>query len=438
MVDNQNSAPDQSQRSYRRWIVTFVVVSFVGYEMGKEVRPEYRGRVTIQVSQTMNSVASDIESVGQRFASEPHLTIFNGVEADLASKELMKSVIIDYDLLNNEGFTDRGTSASSIDLLASDLAARVKTHLRSGTELIDVSITHGDQDVARDLANWVAEGFVRQYRDRRLNTNRYVNGVLTNEMERLKIRLRHAEVALNDFKRTSGLLVSLEEHQTILESKIRFISAELDFVDRNLARVEGDVVLVASFGTEPSAAQWKQVPVIWNSESVQRYREMLPKIETKMEVLTLEHGESHPELEIERKMLRRAGSWIMDAMRRMANRFPADVNRLKMQRNRLQEQLVAVEKELLQLSEYAVEYNVLAREVEGTKALYVLVLDRIKEIDLSAGLMDTIVTIIEPASGASDISPRRNLLASALTGLVLALVGVFMFDHFPFWSKPKG
>jgi hypothetical protein len=52
--------------------------------------------------------------------------------------------------------------------------------------------------------------------------------------------------------------------------------------------------------------------------------------------------------------------------------------------------------------------------------------------------MDTIVTIIEPASGASDISPRRNLLASALTGLVLALVGVFMFDHFPFWSKPKG
>jgi len=209
-------------------------------------------------------------------------------------------------------------------------------------------------------------------------------------------------------------------------------------VDRNLARVEGNLALVASFGTKPSAAQWEQLSELWNSDEVQPYREMLPKIGMRMELLSLEHGASHPELEIERAMLRRVEGRIVDAMKRMVNRFPTDVNRLKMQRNGLQERLVTAEEESLRLSTYAVEYNVLEREVEGTKTLYVSVLNRNKKIDLPAGLMDTIVTIIEPASRAFDISPPRNLLASALTGLVLALVGVFMFDHFPFWSKTKG
>lgn len=432
MVDDEKSAPERSRlsRMIPRCIVLFVVLVFVGYELRRDFTSVYRGNATIQVAQRMDSFFPEIESVGQGMGSDPQFLVLSTFEATLVTTKLMKSVIADHDLLNNEHFASRDAPVATLEQLALDLKGRVKARIRSDTELIDVSVTHWEPDLARDLANWGTEGFIEHSFDKRLNTNRFANEVLTNELERLKIKLRHAEQALNEFRRTSGLVVSMEERQAILESRIHSVRAELDLVDRNLERVENNRSLVDSFGAEPSALQWERLPEHWNSEAVQFYRKMLPKIEMKIELLTMEHGNSHPELEVERGMLAHVEERIGDVMRRISSRFPTDVRRLKTLRKLLQEQLVAEEKESLRLAEYAVEYNVLAREVEGTKTLYKSVFDRIGEIDLTAGLTDSVVTLVEPAYGASDISPRRNLLASAFTGLVLALVGLILYDQF--------
>jgi polysaccharide biosynthesis transport protein len=441
MVDDQKSAPDRRKKSrmvFRCRIVLFVVLMFVGYEFRRDFPTLYQGQATIQMAQSMETFSPDIESVGYGGDSAPHSLMLNFLAESLESRRLMMRVIADHDLLNNESFAGRDATVASFEQLSWDLRGRVKARIRPDTELIDVSVTHWDPGLARDLANWVAEGFVEQSMDRRLNTNRIATGALTNEFERLKIKLRQAEVALLDFRRTSGLILSLEERHSILVTRIRFVRAELDRVGRSLARVEDNRALVASFGAEPSVAQWEQLPELWDSEVVQVYRKMLPKIEMKMELLTLEHGNSHPEVEIEREMLTRVEDRIADAMRRISNRFPAEVNRLKLLRSRLQEQLVAVEEESLRLAEDAVEYNVLAREVEATKTLCTSVIDRIKEIDLTIGLKDSVVILVERAYAARDISPRRNLLVSALTGLVLALVGLFSFDRILFKWKSNG
>jgi len=267
--------------------------------------------------------------------------------------------------------------------------------------------------------------------------NRIAIGALTNEAERLIIKLRNAEVALIDFRRRSKLYVSLEERQSMLGSRVASLTQSRDNLVGVFARLEADRSLVKSFGDEPSASQFEQVPSIWNSEQVQRYRKLLAEVEMKVEELSFRHNESHPSVASEKKKLKWVEARLFGSMKKQANGLDAEYQRLQKERVVVWRQLTEAELESLDLSEMAVEYSVLEREVLGTKSLYFSVLDRIKEIDLTTGLMDVVITIIEPASYASNTNRNGSsgLWGSGLIGLVLALAGVYFFDHFPFRVK---
>jgi succinoglycan biosynthesis transport protein ExoP len=438
MADQSNDSPKKTQpsrRTIRIVVVALVVLGFIWNEKHPEV-PMYRGTATIQVSQRMNGKI--LYSDDQNSGSDYYLRKLKTIVASLANTDLMKQVIIDHDLLNNSAFTGRDASSESLGMLARNLAGRTSATLREETELIDVSVSFHDRELARDLVNWVAHGFVEQHSSRRLNMNRYANGVLTNEAERLKIKLRNAEVALIDFRRTSRLIVSLEERRSIVGSRVASLSQSKDVVDGNLARLGADLNLVESFGEEPSASQLELVRSIWDSEEIRRYREMLIKVEMNLEELTLRHEESHPGVTGEKSMLRRVEVRLFESMKKRANRLGAEYQRLQKERDVINQQLSVAENESLSISEMSVEYNVLEREVQGTKTLYSSVLERIKEIDLSTGLLEEVITMIEPASGATLTSSRgSSRWVSGLTGLVLALAGIFLFDNVLPRLKPK-
>lgn len=447
MADQSIDSPKQtriSPRNIRILIVALVVAGFLVKEKTRNIVEHYRGTATIQVSLGMNGDILD-SGIGIRDAGDQNSDIgsyprrLNTIVHSLANTDLMKQVIVDHDLLNNEAFAGRDASSASLEFLARNLAARTRASLREGTELIDVSISDTDRGLARNLVNWIAEGVVKQRANRRLNTHRYATGVLTNEAERLKIKLRNAEVALIDFRRTSKLVVSLEDRHSILSSRIVSLNQSQEGVDAVLARLEADMQLVKSFGDEPTASQFEQVRSIWDSEEVQRNRNLLHEVDMKLEEAMLKYSESHPALTSAKTKLKRLEDRIFESMKKQASGLEADYRKLKVERDTINEQLIRAENESLRLSEIAVEYNVLEREVEGTKALYFSVLDRIKEIDLTAGLADEVITIIEPASFVSPTSGRESsrLWQSGLIGLVLALTGVYLFDNPPYRLKRK-
>ena len=439
MAEQQNDLPEQSPSSHwilRVIIVAFVVVAFLGNTMSHGV-PRYRAVATIRVSQSMDSDVLDSEYLSD--LPDYYLRKINTLVQSISNMKLMRQVIVDQDLLNNEDFAGRNASPGSLEIMAHYLKSRVTASLRPETELFDVRVDNRDPTLARNLVNWIAHGFITQQSNRRLNSNRYASEVLTNEAARLKIKLRNAEVALIDFRRNSNLVISMEERQAMLITKIASISEAKAGLDRNLIRLENDLNLVKSFGPDPSRAELEQVPSIWNSEEVQRYRKMLPEIEMKIDSLSFRHGETHPELEVERGMLERVELRIVEAMKTEAGRLEPEFRRLELEKDGLRQQLALVESESLRLAESAIEYNVLEREVEGALALYSSVLDRINAIDATSDHMDQVITVVEPAAGASDISPVRSsqLWRSGLMGLAVGLAGVFLFEQLKSSLKRK-
>ena len=439
MTDQTSDSPKDTQTSSKTIRVVIVVLVVLGFIWGEwsPVVPSYRGKATIRVSQRMD--ANILVSSEQNSGSDYYSRRLNTIVASLANTELMKQVITDHDLLNNETFAGPDASAASLDSLSRGLVWRTSASLREGSDLIDVSVVSKDQDLAMNLVNWVCQGFIRQHATQRLNRNHFANQVLKDETERLKLKLRNAEVALIDFRRTSKLLVSLEERQSIVGSRIASLHQSRNNADWELARVEADLALLSTFGDEPTVAQFDRVESIRNSEEVNRYRNMLAEVELKADESSLLYDESHPIVVSKTATLKRVEARLFESMKKRADRLEADYLRMRKERDLISEQLSMAEQESLTVSEDAVEYNMLEREVEGTKVLYSAVLDRTKEIDRSTGLAEEVINIVESAADAGLSSPSRSLqiLKGGLIGLVVALTGVYLFDNPPYRLKRK-
>jgi capsular exopolysaccharide synthesis family protein len=95
--------------------------------------------------------------------------------------------------------------------------------------------------------------------------------------------------------------------------------------------------------------------------------------------------------------------------------------------------VVDQEKRALDLNQKAIEYNVLAREMESNKAMYESVLTRLKEMDVTKELEQTPLRIVEPAYAYGPVRPdkRKILTSGILGGLLLGLgvaIGLSMLD----------
>ena len=409
-------------------LVAVVLSTFISWSKAKKVVPSYSATATIQVDYQQNSLLSEIEQVDTQDFGD--YDVLNTIVATIANTDLMKQVITDHDLLNNETFAGPDAGSASLEDLASSLVGKTRANLREETRLIDLSISDDDRQMARNLINWIADGYIKQHANRRLNTNRYANGVLTNEAERLKIKLRNAEVALIDFRRTSRLIVSLEDKQSTVNSRIANLNGQLDTVDGDISKFENDLAQIRQFGTNADPSELSQVAKIIEARAVkEKYDEYILE-KTEFDKISKKYGSLHPTHKTATRKLQEAQDAFESVIREAPAILIRDYERLKLERAGLMEQVTAAELESLKLAEDAVEYNVLEREVEGTKVLFTSVLDRIKEIDLTSGLQDEVITVIERATSAANTNAggQSAVLMGVIFGLGLG-VGIIYLLH---------
>jgi succinoglycan biosynthesis transport protein ExoP len=409
-------------------LVAVALSMLISWKKAGEEIPNYQARAVIQVDYQQTSLLSEIEQVDTQDFGD--YDVLNTIVATIANTDLMRQVITDHDLLNNKAYAGENAGSASLEELARKLKGKVTAHLREDTRLIDLTLVDNNREKAQELVNWIASGYIKQHTNRRLDINRIANRALANEAEGMKLRLRNAEVALIDFRRTSKLYVSLKERQNFVITRIGSLNKDLNVIKGNMSKLQNDLLLIKGFGTDATPAMLRQVPSIIESTAVKsKYAAyILEKANT--DKLSRKYKSLHPQLKTANRNLLDAETAFNTVITEAPLILDGQYRRLKVQRDGLQEQVTEAEKQSLTLSESAVEYNVLEREVEGVKNLYMAVLNRIKEIDLTAGLQDEVITVIESASDARDINGggESAILMGAMFGLALG-VGIIYLLH---------
>jgi succinoglycan biosynthesis transport protein ExoP len=354
----------------------------------------YRATTTV-------AVEADVQrSVGvprERSSAQelPVETLLKTFEQSLQSPSLYVRVARVKELANDPAFLTEIARPASDARLREKLSAKLTIRSRPGTALIDVTAEDTNPLIAQKLATTLVREFMHDYQDTRGRLSRDAHEFLKAEAERLKAALSRSERALQDYKQQHQA-VSLEERQNIVVARLQELNASVTTAKTARLKLESEFAQVQQHaGTEPRGLL--SVAGIASLPEVSGFRAKLAEKENEIAGLQSRYRDRHPrfvEALRERDDLRDA---LDSVLVKATEGLTSSLDALRTTERNLEQALSEQEELALKLSETAIPYGELAREVAADRALYEAFLARLKETDALQGGPRHLLHVVAPA-----------------------------------------
>jgi capsular exopolysaccharide synthesis family protein len=304
----------------------------------------------------------------------------------------------------------------------------VSSHV-ADTHFVLVQAMGRDAHAAAVIANSVAGAFEQYHRQQAATTLSEAFVALKAEKEKQERNLLEAERALQEFREKAESLTvpTSKEDQPAVErlSKLNSQLTEVQLRRIELTSQLGVMHHAASSNDTTTAASDEALfalPVIKSDTTLVDNRKMLADAEKDLAVLSDTYGKEHPLFtagEAKVKLLRE------QFMRALTEVIRAHENKLKMlqgEEKELERQYEEQKRTAVQLAKENFTYTRLDGAVTRHRQLFEALVNRMREVDMSSGLIRTSVQIVERAS-----PPKTAVNASRLRGMLISLlVGTFL------------
>jgi polysaccharide biosynthesis transport protein len=293
-----------------------------------------------------------------------------------------------------------------------------------GTRLIKVSFTAGDADFAARVANAHVEAFVRQGLRQRTAMNQAGLDFLRARMSELKDRLQSSEAALNDFRWRRGILVTGDDRQNL-------VVEQLDEVNKQLAKAEADRLAAEAQVRTIDTQGVEALPEVTKNTTLYELRVHLALADSEYARMASQFKPAYAgvaELKQKADTLRER---LAAETARVAESVRNDYRAARDTEDRLRARLEERKAEALAQKDAAVDYAILAREVDANRALYDSVLQKMKEMAVAVEVRATNVTVADravPPTAPAGPARARSVATTALLALVAGVVLAFLRD----------
>src|SRR3990172_6116129 len=294
----------------------------------------------------------------------------------------------------------------------------------SGTSLVKIKITTPDPALSARLANAHAFAYVRYGIDLRSQTNEEASVFLQQKLTELKERVEQSEAALNSYRRDKGS-ISVDDKANVVVERL------LD-LNKSLTAAEGERIAVEAQVRAVKGRNLDELPAVLSSGVIGSLKGELGKLEAEYASLAKEFKPGYPPLDNLRTRVeetrRRLRSEIQNQVRGIEATYQAAKTREAQLRATMEEQ----KKSTLSLKDSAVQYAVLAREVDTNRQLYDGVLQRLKEIGVAGEVRASNIYVMgkaQPPLGSSYPDKRRGLLFGLLLGLGAGIGLAFLLEQ---------
>jgi len=308
--------------------------------------------------------------------------------------------------------------------LAGQYLSMVEIRPVAGTSLVVIKVTTPDSALSARLANAHASSYVRYGMDLRSQTNTEAGEFLQQKLTELKERVEESEAALNSYRKEKGI-ISIDDKSNVVVDRL---------VDLNkaLTAAEGERI---SWEAQVRAARGRsaeEIPSVRNSPMIGSLKKELGGVEAEYASLAKEFKPGYPPLDNLRARMdenrRRIAAEVDREVKSIEAGYAAASNKESQLRAALDEQKQAT----LNLKDSAVQYAILAREVDTNKQLYDGVLSRLKEIGVAAEVRSTNIYVMGkalPPGGPSYPDKRRAMMLGVLFGLAAGVGLAFLLEQ---------
>ena len=297
------------------------------------------------------------------------------------------------------------------------------------SRLVDVKVEHPDPRQAAAIANALVDTFIQQNLDQKMSKSLEALRWLKVEADTLERDVEEKDLALQRY-RVEEKMVSLEESQNIVLQALKQAQADLDKARSDAAaarKLDEEVERLLHAATSIDA-----IPLVAGNPLIQDMRKSLAEREALLANLLKRYKDKYPDVIRVREEIASLKESIQKESQKVRQAIRAEAELAKAKETTMASELKKKEQESFELSQLRIQYDVLSRQADQSKLLYNIVLQRMKETDLTSKDKAQNMRVVDKAVvPMNPIKPRvvLTLFLGVIGGLGVAMGLAFFVNY---------
>ncbi|MEM1154955.1 MAG: polysaccharide biosynthesis tyrosine autokinase [Pseudomonadota bacterium] len=281
------------------------------------------------------------------------------------------------------------------------------------SRLVTLHYESPSPEEAAIVANTLASSFVNMNLERRFDASTYAKGFLEERIKQVRADLEDSEKAMVDYTQSRGII----NH----EDKLGILTEKLKEMNRAQVQVEAQRIEAESQYQEMLVATTDSLAQMLESPVIQSLKAKRSDLQFEYKELGKIYKPAYPKMtQIQEQLVeidREIGLEIAEIRNGIQVKYQSKLR----EEAKLADSIEATRDEILGLQQRSTDFQTLKREVETNRELYDGLLQRMKEVGVTAGVATNNISVIDVAE-----VPRVKYKPSLGTNLAIALVlGVF-------------
>jgi len=432
----------------RRWTIlafTFAVVIITAIATWKAT-PVYRAAIKIQIDPEQQNVLpfKDAQEVGSTYAqSQEYLqTQFKVLESETLAERVIRVLSLDTNPvfveevkpaaksrtmewirsvfgLNDGDKTDKVADPAVAEqrrlaVFLKRFGLNLSTSPIRNSRLVDVSFDARDPNLAAQVANALAEQYIRMNFETKFASTTSAAKFLEEQITDLKAKVEKSEEALVRFSREHDIYAIGDNENVILQ--------KLADLNQVLTTAQADRIQKESVWKIVQAAGPANFPDVLRNKLTEELEKNLATLKVQQSRLAASFRPGWPELDQVTGQVAEAEAQLAAEQKKSIRNVETEY-RTALQREKLLADALAAQKiEASNFNQNSIQYNILKRQVDTDKQLYDGLLQRMKEAGVSAGLQSNNIHIVDSAKPPR-LPHRPNKPLNMALALAIGLLG---------------
>lgn len=407
--------------------------------------PRYTATATIQINDSSDRVIGEEDDQTAPRGNLADVDRFLKTQTDIIrSRGLAQRVAQKLKLQGNVRFYKAmeaklprpGTSPELIrDEVLTLLEKNMKVTLPRDSRIVTIAFESADAALSAEIANAFSSEFIQANLQRKFDSSSYARDFVAGQLAEAKQRVEQAERNLNDYARAASLIRTGDaagERNNGAGDGGSVTAASL--LQVNQAANDATTARVAAEG------RWRaisSVPLlssreVLSNQTVTTLMTDRAKTQAELETELSRRLEDYPSVRDKRAQLAKLDSELQSAALSVRNSIRAEYLAARDTEQALLAKLEALKLETLREQDKTVQFGLLQREADTNRTLYDGLLKRYNELNATAGISSSNVSIIDSAERPNEpTSPDllKNMLVALVGGIGLAALTLFVKDQ---------
>lgn len=292
------------------------------------------------------------------------------------------------------------------------------------SRLLDVTFESTDPNLAARVLNAHLKSYIEQNFQSHLDATEKATTWLTKQLDTMRASVEIAEDKRLKYERENQIW-STSDKQNITTDKLAELNKELTDVEADRMKKEAEFKLSQDGNIEA-------IPAVRDSTLIQELTGKRSELSQKYTEELSRTGPSMPSAQRLAEQVKNLDQLIANEKKNIVGRIEQEYRTSVQRETLLLGALNSQKKEVDQMSQRLVEYNILVRDAEGSKQLYDGLTQKLKEANLTSGLKSSNIRIIDPAmvpGGPIRPNKMRNVIMALLVGLVGGIGLAFLREY---------